>query len=374
MDLTVTRAPRIAKPKSKDVKLTDVNRLWAAVVARDATHDGRFVYSVATTGVYCRPSCASRLARRENVRFHDSCSMAEAAGFRACQRCKPDQISLQNGYAAKVTQACRIIETAMVMPTLADLAAAIEMSPFHFHRIFKTTTGITPKAYATAHRRKVVRDQLSKGQSVTEAVYDSGFHSSGGFYAQSTDLLGMSPTAFRKCGAGMRMQFALAHCSLGEILVAATGRGICAISMGDDAEALRRDLHHRFSDAQISSGDKSFNKLVAQVVALVERPGGNMDLPLDVRGTAFQQQVWAALKKIRPGTTASYSDVAKSIAQPSSARAVALACGANPVAVAIPCHRVVKSDGALSGYRWGIERKRALLDREATSKPSRTKK
>lgn len=370
----MTRAPRIAKPKSKAVTLTDDNRLWAVVVARDATHDGRFVYSVATTGVYCRPSCASRLARRENVRFHGSCSMAETEGFRACKRCKPDQISLQNGYASKVTEACRIIETAEVTPSLADLAAAIEMSPFHFHRIFKSVTGLTPKGYALAHLRKRVHENLSSSRSVTDAIYDSGYHSNGRFYANADDMLGMTPTVFRKGGVGEQIQYAIAQCSLGSILVAATEKGVCAILMGDGSDALLRDFQGRFSNAQISAGDSTFDQLVAQVVGLVERPGRYLDLPLDVRGTAFQQQVWAALKKIRPGTTASYSDVAKSIGKPSSVRAVAQACGANPVAVAIPCHRVVRSDGALSGYRWGIDRKRALLDREATSNPSRTKK
>ena len=373
LDHPVTRAQRKKQMKNKAVANTDYDLRWAAVVARDAAHDGRFVYSVATTGVYCRPSCASRLARRENVRFHVTSADAESQGFRACKRCKPDQLSLYSDHAAKVAQACRIIEASEATPSLSDLAASVNMSAFHFHRIFKGATGITPKAYATAHRRTRVRESLANSTSVTNAIYDSGFHSNAGFYANAGDMIGMTPTAYRKRGLGEQIWFAIAPCSLGVILVAITVKGICALFIGDDGDALLRDLQDRFASAQISRADNTFDKLVSKVVGLVERPGHKSDLPLDVRGTAFQQKVWAALQNIRAGSTASYTDIATSIGKPKSVRAVALACGANPVAVAIPCHRVVRSDGALSGYRWGIERKRALLEREATSKSSRKK-
>lgn len=370
----MTSAHRNKQTKKKAVARTHDDSRWEAVVARDATHDGRFVYSVATTGVYCRPSCASRLARRENVRFHVTSADAESQGFRACKRCKPDQLSLRSIYTAIVAQACRIIETSEVMPSLSDLAASVKMSPFHFHRIFKEATGITPKDYATAHRSARVRENLSNSKSVTAAIYDSGFHSNAGFYSNTASMIGMTPTAYRRRGAGEEIHFAIARCSLGSILVAATAKGICAIFIGDDGDALQRDLHDRFASARISASDKTFDKLISKVVGLIEQPSRTCDLPLDVRGTAFQQKVWAALQNIRAGSTASYLEIAKSIGKPSSVRAVAMACGANPVAVAIPCHRVIRSDGGLSGYRWGIERKRALLDREAKSKLPRNKK
>jgi len=338
---------------------------WEAVVRRDRSADGLFYYSVWTTGVYCRPSCPSRPALRKNVRFHASCEEAERAGFRACKRCRPNAPGLAEQYAAGVATACRRIETSAEIPNLETLAKAAGMSRFHFHRVFKSITGVTPKAYAAARRAQRVRDELPKRDTVTQAIYDAGFNSNGRFYAQSAEVLGMTPSHFRTGGAGESIRFVLGECSLGSILVAATGKGICAIALGDDPDALLRDLQDRFPKAQLAGGDGDFEKLVARVVGFVEVPMLGLDLPLDVRGTAFQQRVWQTLREIPVGATVSYAQVANRIAAPGSVRAVAQACAANTIAVAIPCHRVVRNDGALSGYRWGVERKRALLDREA---------
>lgn len=338
---------------------------WAAVVERDPGADGAFYYSVKTTGVYCRPSCAARLARRENVQFHESPAEAERAGFRPCKRCRPDQPSLTERRAAAVAEACRLIEAAEELPDLATLAATAGMSPHHFHRVFKGVTGVTPRAYAAAHRAHKVRRGLASGDSVTATMYDAGFNSSGRFYAQSDGILGMTPSAFKRGGPGAAIRFAVGQCSLGAVLVAATDKGICAITLGDDPAALLRDLQDRFPKAELIGGDAKFERLVAQVVGLVENPDANPGLPLDIRGTAFQRRVWQALRKIPAGKTATYSEIARRIGAPTSARAVARACATNAIAVAIPCHRVVRTDGSLSGYRWGIERKRVLLEREA---------
>jgi AraC family transcriptional regulator, regulatory protein of adaptative response / methylated-DNA-[protein]-cysteine methyltransferase len=345
---------------------TDEDR-WAAVVRRDRSAEGAFYYSVQTTGVYCRPACPARLARRENVRFHATCEEAERAGFRPCKRCRPNEPALAEQRAAAVAKACRLIESAAAMPDLDALAAAAGMSRFHFHRVFKTITGVTPKAYAAAHRAQRVRDQLSRRDTVTDAIYDAGFNSSGRFYETSSEVLGMTPTTFRSGGTGASIRFAVGECSLGSILVAATGKGICAILLGDDPGALVRDLQDRFPEAQMIGGDEQFEQWVARTVGFVEAPALGLDLPLDVRGTAFQQRVWQALREIPAGSTASYTTLAERIGAPKAARAVAQACAANALAVAIPCHRVVRSDGTLSGYRWGVERKRALLDREAAA-------
>jgi AraC family transcriptional regulator, regulatory protein of adaptative response / methylated-DNA-[protein]-cysteine methyltransferase len=342
-------------------------KLWAAVMARDPSFDGTFYYSVASTGVYCRPSCAARRPKRENVRFHATCADAEAAGFRPCKRCRPDRPPLHERYAAKVAQACRLIETAEDAPSLSALANTAGLSPYHFHRVFKAIAGVTPKAYAVAHRQKRMRETLKRSSSVTEAIYAAGFKSSARFYANSSQALGMTPTDFRDGGAGAEIRFATGKCSLGSILVAASNKGVAAILMGDDPAALVRDLQDRFARATLIGGDKDFERLIAKVVGFVEAPGASLDLPLDVRGTAFQHRVWAALREIPPGATASYAQIARRIGEPKAVRAVAGACAANPLAVAIPCHRVVRSDGALSGYRWGVARKRALLDREAKS-------
>jgi AraC family transcriptional regulator, regulatory protein of adaptative response / methylated-DNA-[protein]-cysteine methyltransferase len=343
---------------------------WAAVIARDPNADGQFYFAVRTTGVYCRPSCSARTPLRKNVSFHATPAQAEAAGFRPCLRCRPREPSLSERNARVIAQACRSIETAETPPVLAELAAAAELSPHHFHRVFKAVTGVTPKAYADAHRRRKVREGLERAVSVTEAVFDAGFNSGGRFYEQADAALGMTPMRFRKGGERTTIRFAVGQCSLGAILVAATDKGVCAILLGSDPDALLRDLQGRFNKAELIGGDPKFEALVATVVGLVEEPSRGTRLPLDVRGTAFQQKVWQALSAVRAGETASYADIATRIGAPKAVRAVARACAANSVAVAIPCHRVVRSDGAVGGYAWGIDRKRALLERE--SKASRS--
>jgi len=352
----------VEKPESGG--FTDNERRWQALERRDPDADGVFCYAVKTTGVYCRPSCAARLAKRENVHFYTSCDEAELAGFRPCNRCRPNEAPLAERQRDAVARACRLIEDSDVAPDLAGLADAVGMSRYHFHRVFKRFTGVTPKAYAAVHRVRRVRDELTRGAPVTEAIYNAGFNSSGRFYASSTERLGMTPTAFRAGGAGISIRFAVGECSLGSILVAASDKGICAIFIGDDPDALARELQDRFPRARFTGGAATFDCWVAQVVGLVENPALGFDLPLDIRGTAFQLRVWEALRRIPLGTTASYLDIAKQIGQPSAVRAVARACGANPIAVAIPCHRVVRTDASLSGYRWGVERKAELLRRE----------
>jgi AraC family transcriptional regulator of adaptative response/methylated-DNA-[protein]-cysteine methyltransferase len=340
---------------------------WAAVVARDHGADGAFYYSVKTTGVYCRPSCGARRANPRNVRFHRTREDAERAGFRPCRRCRPDQPPIEKRHAALVAKACRAIEAADSGPGLATLARQAGLSPHHFHRIFKAVTGLTPKGYADAHRTKRVRDGLRRSTTVTDAIYEAGFNSGGRFYAQSDRILGMTPSDYRAGGPSAEIRFAVGECSLGSILVAASAKGVCAILLGDDPDALVRDLQDRFPRAMLVGGDAAFEATVAEVVGFVEAPAKGLDLPLDVRGTAFQQRVWRALRDIPAGATASYSDVAARIGAPKSIRAVAQACAANALAVAIPCHRVVRQDGGLSGYRWGVERKRVLLEREGAA-------
>ncbi|HEU5395958.1 MAG TPA: bifunctional DNA-binding transcriptional regulator/O6-methylguanine-DNA methyltransferase Ada [Verrucomicrobiae bacterium] len=342
---------------------TDAER-WDAVVRRDAGADGQFYYSVATTGVYCRPGCGSRRPRRENVQFYFTPAEAERAGFRACKRCRPTSAGPESERMAKVIAACRRIEAAEEPPRLEVLARAAGLSRFHFHRLFVRLTGVTPRAYAKAQRARRVRAELGRRSTVTEAIYQAGFNSNGRFYAESSRMLGMTPKQFRRHGAGEVIRFAVGECALGSILVAASTKGICAISLGDDAGGLVEELRRRFSKAELVAGDKSFGRLVAGVIGLVEKPGKGWNLPLDIRGTAFQRRVWQALQEIPFGATSNYSEIARRIGAPKSVRAVAGACAANPIAVAIPCHRVLRRGGQLSGYRWGVARKRALLRRE----------
>lgn len=345
---------------------TEQDSRWQSVAARDAGADGSFVYAVNTTGIYCRPSCPSRIAKPQNVRFYDTPAEADAAGFRPCQRCNPNGQSLAEVNAALVVEACRLIEASDEMPKLDGLAARIGLSPYYFHRQFKAMTGLTPKKWAVAHRTRKIRAELSDQTiSVTSAIYGAGFNSNSRFYEQSNEVLGMTPTAYKNGGKNADIRFAIGETSLGAILVAQSDKGICSITLGDDPEALARDLQDRFPNANLIGGDENFERLVAQVVGFVEAPQTGFDLPLDIRGTAFQERVWQALRQIPPGQTISYTDLARRIGEPKAVRAVAQACGANKIAVAIPCHRVVRNDGALSGYRWGVERKRSLLEKEA---------
>lgn len=343
---------------------TEADRRWAAVRARDHQADGQFVYAVRTTGVYCRPSCGARPARPENVTFHDTPAAAREAGFRPCLRCRPDEPSLAAQQAAIVARLCRRLQAETPPPSLAQLAEDAQWSPFHLHRVFKRITGVTPKAYAAAHRSHRVQQVLTRSDTVTEAIYDAGYPSGGRFYADAPKLLGMTPTRWRAGGAGTELRFAVGQCALGAILVARSDIGLCAILLGDDPDALVRELQDRFPRARLVGGDAGFEQWMARVVGFVEAPAIGLDLPLDIRGTAFQQRVWQALQAVPPGETVSYAEIARRIGASTATRAVAQACAANALAVAIPCHRVVRQDGALSGYRWGVERKRALLARE----------
>jgi AraC family transcriptional regulator, regulatory protein of adaptative response / methylated-DNA-[protein]-cysteine methyltransferase len=368
--MSLAMEARAAKPRPSKSPTSaasiEADPRWATLLRRDASADGSFFYSVATTGVYCRPSCASRRPRPENVAFYATQAEAQQAGFRPCKRCRPDEAPLTERHAALVAEACRRIERAEAAPGLEALAAKAKLSPSHFHRLFKSVTGLTPKAYGAAHRARRVREQLAEGKTtVTEAIYDAGFNASSRFYETAEAMLGMTPSAFRAGGAKAEIRFAIGQCSLGAILVARSEKGVCAILIGDDPDGLVRDLQDSFPKAALIGGDKAFEALVAKVVGFVEAPGIGLDLPLDIRGTAFQQRVWQALRKIPAGETASYSEIARRIGAPKATRAVAQACAANALAVAIPCHRVVRNDGALSGYRWGVERKRALLAKEA---------
>jgi AraC family transcriptional regulator of adaptative response/methylated-DNA-[protein]-cysteine methyltransferase len=357
--MTEMREPGAARTPARD------EERWQAVKRRDPAFDGKFFFAVRTTGVYCRPSCASRRAKRENVSFFSTVAEAEKAGYRGCKRCRPDKLGAPDPQVLAVRHACERIASAEEAPKLAELAASAGLSPYHFHRVFKTITGVTPKAYAAQTRARRASDKLLTAGTVTEAIYDAGFNSSSRFYESTTARLGMTPGAVRRGGAGAIIRFAVGQASLGAVLVAATDKGVCAILLGDDPERLVRDLQDRFPRAELKGGDAEFERMVAEVVGLVEAPGQRLDLPLDIRGTAFQQKVWAALRAIPPGKTATYKEIARAIGQPKAVRAVAQACGANPLAVAIPCHRVVRTDGDLSGYRWGVERKRKLIDREA---------
>jgi len=337
---------------------------WEEVVARNPAADGTFVYGVKTTGVYCRPACGARRPKVENVEFYPTAADAEQAGYRPCKRCKPDRPEAAVGRTPLVADLCRLMEQADRIPKLGELARHAGMSLHHLHRLFKAATGLTPREFAMAERSRRVREALENRDTVTEAIYEAGYNSNSRFYESSAQLLGMTPTQYRAGGAGMEIRFAVGECSLGSILVAATVRGVCAILLGNDPDALARDLQDRFPRADLTGGDAGFEQLVARVIGFVEAPGIGCDLPLDLRGTAFQQRVWQALRQISPGETASYTEIARRIGSPKAVRGVASACAANPLAVVVPCHRVVRSDGGLSGYRWGVERKRALLDRE----------
>ena len=338
--------------------MTDDDR-WAALLRRDP--DAAFVYSVRTTGVYCRPSCPARRPNRANVRFHAAAADAERAGFRACRRCGPAA-----GHRAAVVEACRFLATDDP-PDLAALADAAGLSRFHFHRVFKQLVGVAPKAYAAAERGRRAREQLAAGATVTAAA--AGFGSASRFYAAAPGQLGMAPAAYRAGGRGEAIRFAVGASSLGSVLVAATDVGVCAVFLGDDPAALVAELRRRFPQANVRPADAAFGATVSKVVALVEAPAAAFDLPLDLRGTAFQVRVWEALRRIPAGTTVTYSKLAEQLGQPTAARAVARACATNHVSVAVPCHRVVGATGALTGYRWGVERKAELLKREGAGGP-----
>jgi AraC family transcriptional regulator of adaptative response/methylated-DNA-[protein]-cysteine methyltransferase len=335
----------------------DDESAWAAVLRRDRAMDGRFVTGVLTTGIYCRPSCAARHPKRENVRFFADGADASAAGLRACLRCKPDDVSRD---CTAVEAAIRLIESAEEPPSLEQLASRAGYSPFHFHRLFKRATGVTPAAYARGKRARAMTETLAADGRVTDAIYDSGYSGPGRFYADTRDRLGMTPTRWRDGGRGETIRWATAQTSLGTMLVAATVRGICRLSF-DETEA---DLRRRFPNASIRPGGPDMAELVARAVAAVEAPERSHDLPLDVRGTAFQEAVWRELARIPPGESLSYAALAARAGRPHAVRAAGTACGSNQIAVLIPCHRARRGDGSPGGYAYGLERKASLLERE----------
>ncbi|WP_171207891.1 MULTISPECIES: bifunctional DNA-binding transcriptional regulator/O6-methylguanine-DNA methyltransferase Ada [unclassified Ruegeria] len=348
--------------------MQNTEQMWDDVLNRVSNPIPHFYYAVSSTGIYCRTDCPSRRPKRKNVQFFETGQDAEEHGFRACQRCKPDHHSLEDKWVGLIAQACRVIEEAEEEPSLSELANRFHVSPFHFQRKFKATLGVTPKAYAKAHRIENFRANLARNEgSITSAIYDAGYNSSSRVYETATKTLGMTPTRFRNGGKDVRILFAIGESSLGSVLVASTEKGVCALLFGDTPEQVLEDLQSRFPNADLIGDDQNYQQVIGHVIRFVDDPSRGFDLPLDIRGTAFQQRVWEALRDIPAGTTASYRDIAAKIGAPNSFRAVAQACGANNIAVAVPCHRVVHTDGGLSGYRWGIARKRSLLKREAVA-------
>jgi AraC family transcriptional regulator of adaptative response/methylated-DNA-[protein]-cysteine methyltransferase len=344
--------------------MLDLEACWTAVENRDARADGNFFYGVRTTGVYCRPGCASRRPLRANAVFFATTEAAEAAGFRACKRCRPTDGSAASRHLAAIERACALLRTSETMPSLAELADAAAISRFHFHRVFKQITGVTPREYARSHRLGRLGEKLDAGQPIAASIYASGFGSSSRAYEAAPGGLGMTPGARRRGGSGETIRFVTVETPLGWALVAATERGICMTALGDDRDRLAAALRQRFPAAAVIAEDAGLKGWADRIVRFITAPDQNLDLPLDIQGTAFQARVWRALQKIPLGKTASYTEIAATLGQPKAVRAVAQACAANKLALIVPCHRVIRSDGDLGGYRWGLERKRELLARE----------
>lgn len=337
---------------------------WQTIKSRETTVEQPFFYAVKTTGIFCRPGCASRLPNRDNVEFFASCEEARQAGYRPCRRCRPQGLSAEKRREEIIIHACRVMEGRETPLKLDELAGQCGLSPGYFHRLFKKTVGVTPKEYSAMGQAQRFRLSLKKGRSVTEAIYEAGYSSSGRAYESSQQHLAMTPKNYQRGGAGQTIEYAFGRSFLGLVLVAATGQGVCAIEFGDDRASLARQLQKDFPKATLLEAGPEFAALVDKVIGCIETPETGCTLPLDIQGTAFQQRVWFALRQIPSGSTASYGEIARSIGQPDAARAVAGACAGNRLAVVIPCHRVVCSDGRISGYKWGARRKRLLLDQE----------
>lgn len=335
----------------------DPDLCWDAFLRRDRAMDGRFIGAVLTTGIYCKPSCAARHPRRENMIFFVDGSAAQAAGFRACLRCRPDEVGRDR---VAVREALAFITAMEAQPSLDEIAAHVGYAPHHFHRLFKRATGVTPAAYARKLRADRLTAALEGAGSVTEAIYDAGYNAPSRAYADADARLGMTPSAWKDGGRGVTIRHTIASSSLGKMLIAATDKGLCRISFDEDVDDLRR----RFPEARIQLADTDFAALAARVVALTEDPGRDADLPVDVRGTVFQQAIWDALRAIPPGETRTYKQIAAAIGKPQAIRATGTACGDNVLAVLVPCHRVLRSDGGMGGYAYGLDRKEKLLDRE----------
>jgi AraC family transcriptional regulator of adaptative response/methylated-DNA-[protein]-cysteine methyltransferase len=344
--------------------MLNTEQCWASVTSRDAAVDGEFVYAVRTSGVYCRPACPSRLPLRKNVAFYENTAAAEAAGFRPCKRCRPRDASPAERHVAAIGRACALIRERDTLPSLTELAEAAGISRFHFHRVFTQITGTTPREWGNAHRLGRFASCLESGDSVAQSVYAAGFGASSRAYDAASSGLGMTPATRRRGGRGETIRYTIVPTPLGHAIVAATDRGICMTALGDDPVLLEAELRRRFPAADFVAADAALSEWAERIVGFITRPGAHPDLPLDISGTAFQAMVWRALQKIPPGRTTSYSEIAAALGRPNAVRAVARAIASNNHAVLVPCHRVIRSDGALSGYRWGVERKRALLERE----------
>ena len=340
-------------------------QLWQAVIAKDARFDGQFVFAVSSTGIYCRPSCPSRRAHRERVKFFDLPEAAEQAGFRACLRCQPQRARILDPQIELVQRVCRLLNDSETETSkLAELASHAGVSVFHLQRTFKRVMGISPRQYLTARKFGNFKTLVRKGETVTNSLYESGFNSSSRLYEYASEELGMTPATYSRGARGVNINYTIVDSSMGRLLVAVTERGVCAVRMGDDDAELEKDLHEEFPHAQIAREDSALRGLVEKILNHLDKNDACLDLPLDIRATAFQRQVWEKLRAIPYGETVSYGDVAKALGKPGAVRAVGRACATNPVALVIPCHRVVREDKSLGGYRWGLERKKRLLDHE----------
>jgi AraC family transcriptional regulator of adaptative response/methylated-DNA-[protein]-cysteine methyltransferase len=348
--------------------LTNTEHRWALVQSRNQQADGEFVYAVKSTGIFCRPSCPSRRPRREMVEFYDNAALAQKAGYRACLRCTPSE---RNSQLAKVEAACRFIEENLDSTlSLDQIAGHVGLSPFHFQRLFKKRLGISPRQYQQAQRSGKFRQALHKEARITDAIYEAGYGSSSRAYESGSDQLGMTPTAFRRNGQGVDIHYTIISSHMGKVLIASTERGLCSVRFGESDTALLRELENDFHAANLHRRDSELKSAVAGVKSLLAGMNITADMPLDIQGTAFQQRVWNALRQIPLGQTRSYTEIARSIGQPKAVRAVANACASNPVALVVPCHRVVQANGKLAGYRWGVERKAALLRKESQKENS----